>query len=94
MENWMPNLIGERLPIVTYVDPVTFQKIEDLRGDVSRSRFVGKIIQKALHSKKQRKGNPEMKRVGIATDNKQRIVRTSVPAESCRARGTEEGNTN
>jgi chromosome segregation and condensation protein ScpB len=48
MSNSLPNLIGERFPVISYVDPATFQKIEELRGDVSRSRFVGKLIQKSI----------------------------------------------
>lgn len=43
-----PNLIGDRLPVMTYVSPETFYKIEALRGDVSRSRYVGKLIQKSI----------------------------------------------
>jgi hypothetical protein len=48
MENYTPNLIGERLPVMAYVSPETFQRIEDMRGDVSRSRFIGKLIQKSI----------------------------------------------
>jgi len=48
MENCIPSLIGERYPVVAYVSPATFHKIEAMRGDVSRSRFVGKMIKKAL----------------------------------------------
>ena len=48
METVIPNMIGERFPVITYVDPSTFMKIEAMRGDVSRSRFVGKMIKKAL----------------------------------------------
>jgi|GEM_PF-1607764 len=48
MQNYTPNLIGERLPVMAYVSPETFQKIEDMRGDVSRSRFVGKMIKESL----------------------------------------------
>lgn len=51
MSNDTPTMIGERFSIISYVDPVTFKKIEELRGDVSRSRFVGKMIKKALIGK-------------------------------------------
>jgi antitoxin component of MazEF toxin-antitoxin module len=37
--------------------------------------------------------NPEMKNVNLEMDNEERIIITSVPAESCRVRRTE-GNTN
>jgi len=43
-----PNLIGDRFPVMAYVNPETFFKIEALRGDVSRSRYVGKLIQKSI----------------------------------------------
>lgn len=48
MENCLPNLIGERFPIVAYVEPAIFLEIEAMRGDVSRSRFIGRMIKKAL----------------------------------------------
>jgi hypothetical protein len=48
MENSLPNLIGEKFPVIAYVDPATFSKIEALRGDVSRSRFVRKILKKSI----------------------------------------------
>lgn len=48
MENNFPNLIGDKLPVIAYVDPATFSKIEALRGDISRSRFVGKILKKSI----------------------------------------------
>jgi hypothetical protein len=48
MEKYTPNLIGERLPVMAYVDPATFQKIEAMRGDVSRSRFIGKLIKRLI----------------------------------------------
>jgi len=49
IQNSMPTRIGERYPIISYVDPVTFLRIEEMRGDVSRSRFVGKMIQKSIN---------------------------------------------
>ena len=48
MSNDTPNMIGDRFSIISYVDPATFQRIEALRGDVSRSRFVGKLIKKCI----------------------------------------------
>ncbi|HEX7576133.1 MAG TPA: hypothetical protein VF360_07110 [Candidatus Methanoperedens sp.] len=48
MSNDTPNMIGDRFSIISYVDPATFQKIESMRGDVSRSRFVGKMIKKMI----------------------------------------------
>lgn len=48
MSNDTPNMIGDRFSIISYVEPATFQKIEAMRGDVSRSRFVGKLIKKII----------------------------------------------
>ena len=48
MSNDAPTMIGDRFSIISYVDPATFKKIEELRGDVSRSRYVGKLIQKSI----------------------------------------------
>jgi len=48
MENCTHRLIGDRYSVVAYVDPVTFSKIEECRGDVSRSRFVGKLLKKII----------------------------------------------
>ncbi|HEY3361091.1 MAG TPA: hypothetical protein VGK06_04475 [Methanosarcina sp.] len=48
MESITTNMVGERFPVMAYVDPATFNKIEQQRGDVSRSRYVGKILMKAL----------------------------------------------
>lgn len=50
MENNIRNLTGIRFPIIAYVDTATFKKIEEQRGDIPRSRFIGKIIQKSLHN--------------------------------------------
>lgn len=49
MENNIPAMFSERFPIIAYVDFATFKKVEEMRGDVSRSRFIGKIIQKAVY---------------------------------------------
>lgn len=48
MESNMPKMFGEKLQVSTYVDPAIFLKIEAVRGDVPRSRYVGKILAKAL----------------------------------------------
>lgn len=48
MENGTQNMIGDRFPVIAYVDPTTFNKIEELRGDISRSRFITKIIKKSI----------------------------------------------
>ena len=49
MENMTPNLIGERLPVMAYVDPETFMKIEQQRGDIARSKYVSKILKKMMN---------------------------------------------
>lgn len=41
-------MFGDRLQVSTYIDPETFKKLETMRGDVSRSRYVGKILARAL----------------------------------------------
>lgn len=48
MENMTPNLIGERLPVMAYVDPETFMKIEQRRGDVTRSKYVSKLLKNIM----------------------------------------------
>lgn len=48
MENIAPSMIGERLPVMAYVDPETFIKIEVARGDVSRSKYVGRLLKKII----------------------------------------------
>ena len=48
MKTSMPAMIGDRYSIVAYVDTAVFQKIESMRGDVPRSRFVGKLIKKII----------------------------------------------
>jgi hypothetical protein len=48
MKTSMPAMIGDRYSIIAYVDPSIFQKIESMRGDVPRSKFIGKLIQKSL----------------------------------------------
>jgi hypothetical protein len=49
MESTIPNMIGERLPVMAYVDPDTFIKIEQQRGDVARSKYVSKLLQKIIN---------------------------------------------
>ena len=48
MESMTPNLIGERLPVMAYVDVATFMKIEQQRGDVARSKYVSKILKQIM----------------------------------------------
>jgi hypothetical protein len=48
MESITTNMIGERFPVMAYVDPETFLKIEQQRGDVPRSRYVGKLLKKTM----------------------------------------------
>ena len=48
MSNDTQNMIGDKFSIISYVDPATFKKIEELRGDISRSRFIGRLIQKSI----------------------------------------------
>ena len=43
-----PNMIGERLPVMAYVDVATFMKIEKCRGDVARSKYVSKLLKKIM----------------------------------------------
>ncbi|WP_292372731.1 hypothetical protein [Methanosarcina sp. UBA411] len=52
MVNSSQNPIGEKFSVIIYVDHATFSKIETLRGDVSRSRFVRKILKKTLSNEK------------------------------------------
>lgn len=44
----IPQLVGEKLPVMAYISPVLFTEIEKMRGDVPRSRFLEKIIQKSI----------------------------------------------
>ena len=44
----IPKIVGDKLPVMTYVEQEVFMKIEIMRGDVPRSRFLEKIIQKTV----------------------------------------------
>jgi len=41
-------MIGERLPLMAYVDVSTFMKIEQRRGDITRSKYVSKLLKKIM----------------------------------------------
>lgn len=42
-------MVGDKLPVMTYIDQAVFMKIEKMRGDVPRSKFIGKLIQKSIN---------------------------------------------
>jgi hypothetical protein len=44
----LPQLVGDKFPVMAYIDPAVFMKIEEIRGDVPRSKFIGKLIQKSI----------------------------------------------
>jgi hypothetical protein len=48
MTNGLPNMVGDKLPVMAYLDPAVFMKVESMRGDVPRSKFLGKLIQKGI----------------------------------------------
>lgn len=37
-------MIGQKFSVTAYVDPETFERIEEKRGDVKRSTFLSKLI--------------------------------------------------
>lgn len=41
-------MIGQKYSVTAYVDPETFVKIEEQRGDVKRSTYLGKLISRTL----------------------------------------------
>jgi hypothetical protein len=41
-------MIGNNLPVMAYIEPAVFLKIEATRGDIPRSTFLGKMIKKKL----------------------------------------------
>jgi hypothetical protein len=41
-------LIGQLIRIESYIKPATFEKLEELRGDVSRSTFIKRLIEKQV----------------------------------------------
>jgi hypothetical protein len=48
MKRNFPNMVGNHLPVMAYIEPAIFMEIETVRGDVPRSRFLGKIIEKSI----------------------------------------------
>jgi hypothetical protein len=42
------SMSGNKYPVTAYVDTETFLKIEEMRGDVPRSAFLGKLITKIV----------------------------------------------
>lgn len=44
MTGAVKNKVGNKFSVIAYVDPETFQQIEEKRGDVKRSTYLGKII--------------------------------------------------
>jgi hypothetical protein len=48
MDTYSPKMFGDKIQIAAYVDPATYNKLEQMRGDVSRSRFIGKMIKKVI----------------------------------------------
>jgi hypothetical protein len=40
----MPEQRGGKIPVMVYIDPLTFGIIEKKRGDVKRSTYLEKII--------------------------------------------------
>lgn len=48
MTEAVKNKVGNRFSVTAYVDPETFHRIEERRGDVTRSTFLGKLISRTL----------------------------------------------
>jgi hypothetical protein len=48
MTKKLPNMVGNNLPVMAYIEPAMFIKIEAMRGDVPRSKFLEKMIQKSI----------------------------------------------
>lgn len=44
----LPQRVGDKLPVMAYIDQTVFVKIETMRGDVPRSKFIRKLIQKSI----------------------------------------------
>lgn len=42
------HMLGKKYPVTAYVTPEVFAKIEEKRGDVARSYFVGKLISEVM----------------------------------------------
>lgn len=49
MTDTLKTMIGQKFAVTAYVDPVTFEKIEAQRGDVTRSTYLGKLITKIVN---------------------------------------------
>lgn len=48
MEKKLPNIVGKNMPVMAYISPTVFTEIETIRGDIPRSRFLEKIIEKSI----------------------------------------------
>jgi hypothetical protein len=48
MTGTLKTMIGQKFAVTAYVDPETFQRIEERRGDVTRSTYLGKQIAKMM----------------------------------------------
>lgn len=48
ISNCAPSMNGDKVAVMSYIDPALFMKIESARGDVPRSKFIGKLISKSL----------------------------------------------
>lgn len=48
MTSTLKTMIGQKFAVTAYVDPETFQQIEEKRGDVTRSTYLGKLITKIM----------------------------------------------
>lgn len=44
----IPHLVGEKLPVMAYISPAMLMEIETMRGDIPRSKFLEKMIQKSI----------------------------------------------
>jgi len=50
MTGTLKTMIGQKFAVTAYVDPETFQRIEERRGDVTRSTYMGKLITKIINA--------------------------------------------
>lgn len=46
---------GNNFPVIAYISPDMFQKLEYLRGDIARSRFLMRIIENAINAECEKK---------------------------------------
>ncbi|WP_156158803.1 hypothetical protein [Methanosarcina siciliae] len=46
----MPTQIGKRMQVVAYIDPETFERIEEMRGKEPRSAFLGEKINEIVNA--------------------------------------------